>query len=83
MSISASEDLPPGADSKWVEWNCLNRLWTMAGRYKETMMLSVTAEPRYSRWLISYDVPFWTAKDLAVYNDDAKKYVQHWLKYSI
>ena len=28
MSISANEEVPPGADSSWNEWKCLNRFRT-------------------------------------------------------
>ena len=31
MSIRAKEELPPGADSSWAEWKCINRLKTGTG----------------------------------------------------
>ena len=34
MSISANEELPPGADLSWTEWKCLNRLRTGTGHCK-------------------------------------------------
>ena len=37
MSMIASEYLPPGADSTWVEWKYLNRLRTGTGWCKETL----------------------------------------------
>ena len=37
MSICAKEELPPGADSSWAEWKCLNRLRTGTGRCKVSL----------------------------------------------
>ena len=34
MGLQPSEQLPPGADSTWPEWRCLNRLRSGVGRCK-------------------------------------------------
>ena len=96
MSMNASEDLPPGADSKYAEWKCLNRLRTGTGRCKETLKkwgyrsnndvkCDCGAKTQTMAHLLRCPLleQKCKAKDLAEYNDVAKKCVQHWLKHSI
>ena len=37
MALKPQEELPPGADTKWTEWKCLNRLRTGVGRSKVSL----------------------------------------------
>ena len=94
MSISASEYLPPGADYKWMECNCLNRLRTGTGRCKETLTnLAITQrcdcgnKTQYMAHLLRRPLleQKCKVKDLAVHNDVAKTCVQqqHWLNNSM
>ena len=35
MALKPSEELPTGAEARWTEWKCLNRLRTGVGLSKE------------------------------------------------
>ena len=35
--MTATEQLPPGAEAPWAEWKCLNRLRTQVGRCKANL----------------------------------------------
>ena len=88
MEIVASEQLPPGADESWAKWKCLNRLRTGVGRAKvtlskwgyrpsnDTMCDCGTMEHLLRCPLLQEPC---TSADLATYNDNAEKCVQHWL----
>ena len=92
MGIVASEQLPPGADESWATWKCLNRLRTGVGRAKVTLskwgyrpsndtMCDCGTEPQTMEHLLRCPLgqePC-TSADLATYNDNAEKCVQHWL----
>ena len=94
--MKANEELPPGADSSWSEWRCLNRLRSGVGRCKVTLKkwgYSVDAdttcqcgsEPRTMEHLLKCPLldKECTPKDLADYTDCAKDCARHWLKYAI
>ena len=96
MSISAKEELPPGADSSWTEWRCLNRLTTGTGRCKANFMKwgyrmteDVTcdcgSEPQTMDHLLRCTLLKQECRvaDLVAFNDRAKDCVQLWLKYNI
>ena len=96
MSISAKEELPPGADSTWAEWKCLNRLRAGNGRCKvslkkwgyqntEDVTCICGIEPQTMEHLLRCPLleQECKAKDLAENNDTAKNCVQHWLKHNI
>ena len=96
MSISAKEVLPPGADSSWAEWKCLNRLRSGVGRSKVTLKKwgyldteDVTCEcgtaPQAMEHLLRCPLlgQQCKAEDLAEYNESAKDCAQLWLKHNI
>ena len=97
MSISANEELPPGADSSWTEWKCLNRLRTGTGRCKvnlkkwgyrmnEDVTCECGSEPQTMDHLLRcplLEQECRATADLAVFNDRAKNCVQLWLKHNI
>lgn len=96
MSINAKEELPPGADSSWAEWKCLNRLRSGTGRCKVTLKKwgylnteDVTCvcgtEPQTMEHLLRCPLleQECDAEDLAEFNDSAKDCVQLWLKHNI
>ena len=96
MSMCAKEELPPGADSSWAEWKCLNRLRTGTGRCKVSLkkwgflnnddaMCECGTEPQSMEHLLrcpllEHDCK---AEDLAEYNKCARNCVQLWLKHNI
>ena len=38
MALDVSEDLPPGADTKWIHWKCFNHLRTGVRRSWVTLV---------------------------------------------
>ena len=96
MALLAREELPPGNESSWAEWKCLNRLRSGKGRCKVTLQEweylkngDVTcvcrSEPQTMDHLLKCPLlsQRCTAEDLAVFNDLAQDCVQLWLKHSI
>ena len=96
MSMGAREELPPGADSSWTEWKCLNRLRSGTGRCKVTLKKwgylrsdDVTcecgSEPQTMEHLLMCPLleQECHAEDLAEFNDCAKDCVKLWLKHNI
>ena len=96
MSICAKEKLPPGADSRWAEWKCLNRLRTGTGGCKvslkkrgflnnDDVMWECGTEPQSMEHLMRYCLleHECKAEDLAEYNECARNCVQLWLKRSV
>ena len=95
MALKPQEELPPGADTKWTEWKCLNRLRTGVGRSKvslqkwgyldtaEDVICDCRTAPQTMQHLLQCPVleQVCTADDLAVYNENAQKCVQQWLEY--
>ena len=95
MTLKPQEELPPGADTKWTEWKCLNRLRTGVGRSKvslqkwgyldtaEDVTCDCRTAPQTMQHLLQCPVleQVCTADDLAVYNENAQKCVQQWLEY--
>ena len=96
MSLCAKEELPPGADSRWAEWKCLNRLRTGTGRckvslknwgfiYKDDVTCECGTAPQSMEHLLRCPLleHECKAKDLAEYNECARNCVQLWLKHGI
>ena len=93
MALKPQEELPPGADTKWTEWKCLNRLRTGVGCSKvslqkwgyldtaEDVTCDCRTAPQTMQHLLQCPVleQVCTADDLAVYNENAQKCVQQWL----
>ena len=96
MSLSANEELPPGADSSWTELKCRNRLRTGTGRCKvnlkqwgdrmnEDVTCECSSEPPSMKHLLRCPLPEQESRaaDLAEFSDRAKDCFQLWLKDSI
>ena len=93
MALKPSEELPTGAETRWIEWKCLNRLRTGVGRSKEFLQrwgylgdssdlkCECGTEPQTMQHLLECPLLEQTCitRDLADYNDTAHKCVQHWL----
>ena len=93
MGINPREELPAGAECKWTEWKCLNRLRTGIGRCKvllhkwgylqdnQDLNCDCGSEPQTMEHLLQCPLleQACTAEDLAAYNDTAHKCVQHYL----
>ena len=87
MALKPQEELPPGADTKWTEWKCLNRLRTGMGRSKvslqkwgyldtaEDVTCDCRTAPQTMQHLLQCPVleQVCTADDLAVHNENAQK----------
>ena len=93
-TVPASEDLPPGADSSWAVWKCLNRLRAGVGRckanlnkwgYREDADITCdcgTAPQTMEHLLCCPQLEHTcTPKDLASFNENGKECVQFWLKH--
>ena len=92
MEVRAGEALPPGAETGYAEWKCLNRLRAGVGRAKVTLakwryidqaavMCECGTEPQTMQHLMvcpRLEHPC-TASDLAEYNDYGQRCVQLWL----
>ena len=96
MALPAQEQLPPGANSNYAVWKCLNRLRSGKGRCKVTLQewgylkdADVTcvcrSEPQTMDHLLKCPLlnQECTAEDLAEFNDAAQDCVQLWLKHNI
>jgi hypothetical protein len=93
MGLQPSEQLPPGADSTWPEWRCLNRLRSGVGRCKvalqkwgylpegqDTVCECGTAPQTMEHLLACPQMgQHCTHEDLAEFNDSARHCVNYWL----
>ena len=94
MELKASEALPPGADTNYAVWKCLNRIRSGAGRAKATLckwgylndndaVCDCGTEPQTMQHLLScplLEQPC-TAADLAEFNENGQRCVQLWLNH--
>ena len=92
MPLDASEDLPRGADTKWIQWKCLNRVRTGMGHSKVTLNkwghtdnddldYDCGSESQTMQHLLRCPLleQVCSADDLATHNDIARNCVQQWL----
>lgn len=94
MELNVSEALPPGADSSYAMWKCLNRLRSGVGRTKVTLskwgylndrdaVCNCGTEPQTMQHLLTcplLEQPC-TASDLAEFNFKGQQCVQLWLNH--
>ena len=94
-ALEVKETFPPGSDSSWAEWRCLNRLRSGVGRCKVSMKewgytasdttCQCGTEQQDMTHLIRCPLleRQCTMPDLAEFNDSVKACVSHWLKMKI
>lgn len=94
MELKASEALPPGADTNYAVWKCLNRIRSGVGRAKATLakwgylndgdvVCDCGIEPQTMQHLLIcplLEQPC-TASDLAEFNEKGQQCVQLWLNH--
>ena len=91
MNICPDENLPPGWNTTWAKWKCLNRLRAGVGRSKVSLskwgysssptICDCETEPQTMEHLLKCPLlkePC-TAADLAQFSSRAQQCVQHWL----
>ena len=93
MGIKPKEELPPGANSSWTEWRCLNRLRTRVGRSKVSLQNwgylaegqdatceCGTAPQTMDHLLVCPQMGLeCTSEDLAEFNDSGRYCASFWL----
>ncbi|KAJ4925239.1 hypothetical protein JOQ06_017974 [Pogonophryne albipinna] len=94
MELKASEALPPGADTNYAVWKCLNRIRSGVGRAKATLakcgylndgdvVCDCGIEPQTMQHLLIcplLEQPC-TTSDLAEFNEKGQQCVQLWLNH--
>ena len=92
LNITPEEKLPPGSNSGWTRWRCLNRLRTGVARTKTELKKWGFVDPatnttcqcgddddtvQHRSKCSLLDEP-WSTTDLCQFNENARRFVELW-----